>query len=414
MQTMIERLISRKVGREVKGGEFVVADVDLTFSHDGNRPQSIDIFQDMGGERVYDPERVKLVIDHAPSVPNRAAAVIHEAMRTFAEAHQVDLFGPGEGISHQILPEKGFVGPGDFVLGTDSHTCTFGAFNAFGVGVGSTDLAAAMLTGQTWLKVPETIRVELDGEMPADTSPKDIVLALIRLLGHDGATYKALEFGGNAIGQISVAGRMTMANMGIEMGAKAALFPYDDVLDTWLRKRRIRRQIQPVHAEDGADYERVIRLDVSKIQPQVAHHPRVDHVTDVEEAEGLPIHQAVIGTCTNGRLEDLRVAARIISGRKVAPSVRFFVTPASTEVYREALEEGIIRDLVESGAVIGVPGCSGCTGGGYFAIPADGERVITSANRNFIGRLGNRHAELYLASPATVAVSALYGKITLP
>ncbi len=411
-QTMIEKLISRKVGRKVKSGELVIASVDLLVSHDGNRPQATDIFKEMGGERVFDSSKVKLVIDHAPTFPNQAAASVHLDMRRFALEQGAEIIGPGEGICHQIIPEKGYVAPGDFVLGTDSHTCTYGAYNVFGTGVGSSDLAAAMLTGHIWLRVPETIRIELVGERKEGVSPKDIVLYIIKQLRADGATYMAIEYGGVGLKSISVAGRMTMANMAVEMGAKAGLFPCDDVLESWLKDRKITREYTPVEPDDDAIYEKVMIIDLSTIQPQVSLPSTVDRVADLSEAEGTRIDQAVIGTCANGRLEDLREAASILKGKQIYPGVRLFVTPASREVYLHSLHEGIISTLVEAGAIIGVPGCSGCTGGAHFAIPSDGEVVITSANRNFTGRLGNPKAQIYLASPATVAMSALHGKIS--
>jgi 3-isopropylmalate/(R)-2-methylmalate dehydratase large subunit len=413
-QTRIEKLISRKAGKPVKAGDLVVISVDLLVSHDGNRPQALDVFKEMGGDRVFDPSKVKLVIDHAPNVPNTSAASIHQSMRTFAAEQGLDLFGPGEGICRQIIPDKGFVVPGDFVLGTDSHTCTYGAFNVFGTGVGSSDLAAAMLTGETWLYVPETIKVELNGIPAPGITAKDIVLALVRIIRAEGATYQSLEFHGSALPHLSISGRMTIANMGVEMGAKAALFPADQVLLDWLDARGIKSSYEAVEADETASYTRVVTLDVSQMQPQISCHPSVENVKDLDELVGLPIQQAVIGTCTNGRLEDLREAAEVVKGRKVAQGVRFFVTPASRDIYINAMKEGIIATLMESGAVIGIPGCSGCTGGAHFAIPSDGDRVITTANRNFIGRLGNAKAELYLASASVVAASALTGNISAP
>jgi 3-isopropylmalate/(R)-2-methylmalate dehydratase large subunit len=413
-QTRIEKLISRKAGYPAYAGNLVIAKVDLLVSHDGNRPQALDIFKQMGGDRVFDPSKVKLVIDHAPSVPNSSAASIHQSMRSFSEEQSIELFGPGEGICHQIIPEKGYVVPGDFVLGTDSHTCTYGAFNVFGTGVGSSDLAAAMLMGETWLLVPKTIKVDLVGQPKPGISSKDIALALVGIIRAEGATYQALEFHGSALKHITVSGRMTIANMGVEMGAKAAIFPADQVLADWLNQRGNRQPFTPVEADEEATYSQVVTLDVSALKPQVSRHPSVESVSDMDALLGLPIHQAVIGTCANGRLEDLRVASEVVKGKKVAPGVRLFVTPASREIYIDALKEGIITALIEAGAVIGVPGCSGCTGGAHFAIPSDGERVITTANRNFIGRLGNANSELYLASPMIVAASALAGRISYP
>ncbi|MFZ5825862.1 MAG: 3-isopropylmalate dehydratase large subunit [Bacillota bacterium] len=410
-QTMAEKLLSRKAGRPVGAGELAVCAVDLTVAHDGNRPQSIDILRELGGNGPWDPERVKLVIDHAPTQPNQAAAAIHAGMRQFGREFGVEVLGPGEGICHQIIPERGYVSPGDLVLGTDSHTCTYGAYNMFGSGVGSSDLAAAMLTGTLWLKVPESIRIHVEGRLRPGVYAKDAILHLTRVMTADGATYAALEFDGPGLEHLSVGSRMTMANMAVEMGAKAGLFPYDRVLADWLAGRRLRRAPAPVAADPGATYQSELTLNLTDLEPQIACPHNVDNVRPVSEVAGTPIHQAVIGTCVNGRLEDIEEAARVLRGRRVHPEVRLFVTPASREVYLAAVRSGAIEVLLEAGAVMATPGCSGCTGGSHVAIPSDGENVISTANRNFIGRLGNPFASTYLASPAVVAAAAVAGKI---
>jgi 3-isopropylmalate/(R)-2-methylmalate dehydratase large subunit len=412
-QTMVEKLFSRKVPSRLDQGDLAIVNVDLMVCHDANRPQASDIFHDMGGVKVFDPSKVKLVIDHAPGVPNQSASKIHAQMRKFAAEQNAEVIGPGEGICHQVLAEKGCAVPGDFVLGTDSHTCTYGALNAVGTGVGTSDLAAALMTGKIWLRVPESIQVELKGSLPAGVYPKDIALEIIRKLRADGATYKALEFSGDAIKEISVSGRMTISNMAVEAGAKTAIFPYDDTLKTWLSEKGVVSKAQPVAADDDACYVENLVIDVSKLKPMIALPGQVENVVDGTESAGTPIHQAVIGTCTNGRLEDLREAASILYGKQIAEGVRLFITPASREIYLEALGEGIIEIFVKAGAVIGVPGCSGCSGGAHFAIPSDGDNVITAANRNFVGRLGNAKANIYLASPAVVALSAVHGEITI-
>lgn len=410
-QTMAEKLLSRKAGRTLEPGEIAVCAVDMAVAHDGNRPQSIDILRELGGNGPWDPDKVKLVIDHAPTQPNQTAAAIHDGMRRFGREFGVEVLGPGEGICHQIIPERGHVVPGDLVLGTDSHTCTYGAFNIFGTGVGSSDLAAAMLTGTLWLKVPESVLVWVEGELPPGVYAKDAVLHLTGRLGADGATYAALEFQGPGLAGLSVGSRMTMANMAVEMGAKVGLFPYDEVLERWLAGRPLRRAPAPVAADRGARYRAEITLDLSSLEPCVACPHNVDNVKPASAVAGTPIHQAVIGTCVNGRLEDLEEAAQVLRGRKVHPEVRLFVTPASREVYLAGLKSGAIEVLMDAGAVMATPGCSGCTGGSHVAVPADGENVISTANRNFLGRLGNPFANVYLASPAMVAAAAVAGKI---
>ncbi|MCT8140507.1 3-isopropylmalate dehydratase large subunit [Anaerobacillus sp. CMMVII] len=412
-KTMLEKILSFKSGTQVSSGELTIVDVDMLVSHDGNRPQATDVFYEMGGERVFDKDKVKLVIDHAPTVPNQTAAAIHAQMRQFADQQQVEIIGPGEGICHQVIAERGYVYPGNLLMGTDSHTCTYGALNMLGIGVGTSDLAAVMLTGKIWLKVPETIKVELTGEIPDGVYPKDIVLELIRVIRADGATYKALEFCGDALNSISIEGRMTISNMAVEAGAKTAIFPYDDILKSWLEKRQNIADHQPVYPDPDASYEHVITINVSELKSRIAIPDQVENVVS-SEALGIKINQAIIGTCVNGRLEDLEVAAHILKEKKLADDVRLFITPASREIYLQALEKGYIETFVKAGANIGIPGCSGCTGGAHFAIPSDGDVVITSANRNFVGRLGNPKASIYLASPAVVALSAINGKITFP
>ena len=411
-QTIAEKLLSRKAGRPLEAGDIAVCAVDLAVAHDGNRPQSIDILRELGGARPWDPARVKLVIDHAPTQPNLAAAAIHDGMRRFAREYDVEILGPGEGVCHQIIPERGDAAPGDLVLGTDSHTCTYGALNAFGTGVGSSDLAAVFLTGTLWLKVPESIYVDLAGHCGPGVYAKDAILALASRLGADGATYAALEFHGDALTGLSVAGRMTMANMAVELGAKAGVFPCDEVLGHWLAERNTARPADPVAPDAGARYASRLRLDLASLEPQVACPHNVDNVRSISDVAGTPIKEAVIGTCTNGRLEDLAVAAGVLADRRIHRDVRLFVTPASRAIYLAALRAGIIETLLEAGAIINQPGCGACTGGSHVGVPSDGENVVTTANRNFKGRLGNPKANLFLASPATVAASALAGRLT--
>lgn len=413
-QTLAEKLLSAKVGRTVEAGELVVCPVDVCMAHDGNRPLVTDVFVRLGAERVFDPERIKFVFDHAPSSHIPLAAQVQRDMCTFAREQGIEVIEVGEGICHQVLPERGHVVPGDVVVGTDSHTTTLGAFHAFATGVGSTDLAVVMKTGRIWLKVPSSVRVILRGRLRAGVYAKDVALALLRALTANGATYKALEFDGPALAHLGVGERMTLANLAMEMGAKAALFPCDAVLTEWLRQRPTRRPWQVFTPDPDARYDRVVELDLDQLEPLVAAPHRPDNVHPLKAYAGLPVQVAIIGTCVNGRYEDLREAARILRGRRVAKGVRLYVTPASREVYRRCLAEGVIADLMEAGAVIGVPGCSGCTAASGFGLPAPGERVISSGNRNFKGRLGTPEAEVFLASPAAVATAALTGCITDP
>ena len=326
------------------------------------------------------------------------------------------MYDIGEGVCHQLVPEKGHVGPGSLVIGADSHTCTYGALNAFATGVGSTDLAAALISGKMWFKVPESIRFVCRGRLPAGVYSKDLILYLIGQVTADGATYMAAEYTGEAIAALSVDARFTIANMAIEMGAKAGLMEADDKVWDWVREHRVpsgRGSFEAVSPDPEAVYARVLEYDVSGLEPQVAKPHQVDNVAPVGEVAGIAIQQAVLGTCTNGRLEDLRIAAGILKGRRVHPEVRFIVAPASRRIFLEAMDEGIIQELVRSGAAVVTPGCGPCVGT-HNGIPADGENVISTANRNFKGRMGNSNAFIYLASPATVAASALAGAIADP
>ncbi len=410
--TIAEKVFSNHCGREVRAGELVVSEVDFMMGQDGTSPLAIKAFRELGGEKVLDPARVALVIDHSSPSPLEGVSNLHAMMRAFAAEQGLVIYDVGCGVCHCLLPEQGHVAPGDIVIGADSHTTTYGAINAFSTGVGSTDLAAAMLTGKLWFKVPSTLRLELRGELPAGVYSKDVALFLAGELTADGATYLAVEYGGEAIGSLSVEARFTISNMAVEMGAKAGLMEADDKTIAWL-SGRVTRPFTPAAPDADAVYERVEEYDLSALTPQVAEPHRVDNVRPVEEVEGIPIQEAVIGTCTNGRLEDLEVAARILAGRRVSPGVRLIVAPASRQVFLEAMEKGVVQRLIEAGAVFVTPGCGPCVGT-HNGVPSDGERVISTANRNFKGRMGNAEAFIYLASPATVAASAVAGKITDP
>ncbi|NPV58243.1 MAG: 3-isopropylmalate dehydratase large subunit [Actinobacteria bacterium] len=411
-KTMAEKIFAAHCGREVAAGELVVAEVDFMMGQDGTSPLAIRAFRELGGSQVKDPSRVALVIDHSAPSPLEGVSNLHAMMRDFAREQGVGLYDVGSGVCHCLLPEQGHVAPGDIVIGADSHTTTYGAINAFSTGVGSTDLAAAMLTGKLWFKVPESLRLELRGKLREGVYSKDVALFLAGELTADGATYMAVEYAGEVISSLSVEARFTISNMAVEMGAKAGIMEADEKTLTWM-KGRVSRAFKPAEPDRDARYREVREFDLGDLVPMVAEPHRVDAVRPVEEVEGTPVQEAVIGTCTNGRLEDLEVAARILAGRRVSPEVRLIVAPASRQVFMEAMEKGIVRALVEAGAAFVTPGCGPCVGT-HNGVPADGETVISTANRNFKGRMGNANAFIYLASPATVAASAVAGKITDP
>ncbi len=411
-KTIIEKILSAHSGCDAAAGDIVLAKVDYVMGQDGTSPLAIKAFREMEVDKVFDPAKVAMVIDHSAPSPNEGVSALHKLMREFSGEQGITLYDIGEGVCHQLMPERGHVGAGDLVIGADSHTCTYGALNAFSTGVGSTDLAAAMATGKLWFKVPETIRFECNGVLPPGVFAKDLILYLIGQVTADGATYKAAEYAGEAISALSVDARMTVSNMAIEMGAKAGLMEPDDKLKEWLAAHG-RTDWNPVWPDPDAVYHQVLRYDVSNLEPQVAKPHTVDNVSPISEVAGTPIQQAVIGTCTNGRLEDLRIAASILAGRKTHPNVRLIVAPASRTVLLEAIKEGIISTLVEAGAAVVTPGCGPCVGT-HNGVPSDGENVISTANRNFKGRMGNSNAFIYLASPATVAASAIAGEIADP
>jgi len=409
-KTMAEKILGRHARREVSAGEIVVADIDFLMSHDGNRPLSIQVFSDMWGKKLFDPKRFIFAIDHAPSSPTQVVANLHKQIRAFVREQGCLFYEAGEGSCHQLMVERGHALPGELVIGTDSHTTTYGAINCFSTGVGASDLAAAMISGKLWFKVPETIRFILNGRIPKGVYSKDLMLHMIGAITVDGATYKAAEYVGEAIRELSVDARLTISNMAVEMGAKAGLMEADEKTLAWLENRAT-RPFEPAFSDPDATFANVLEFDVSKLGPQIAKPHQVDNVVPVEEVLGTPIQQANLVACTNSRLEDLEAAASILAGKRVHPDVTMYVTPASNRVQMEALRKGILQSLMEAGAIVGVPGCGGCSGGANFAIAADGNNVITTANRNFRGRVANPEAFLFLASPATVAASALEGRI---
>jgi methanogen homoaconitase large subunit len=378
-------------------------------SHDGTSVLAIRSFREMGSEKVWDPDRVVVPYDHIVPANNETAADLQREVRNWAREQNIShFFDCGTGVCHQVFPEQGFALPGTLLVGADSHSCTYGAFGAFGTGVGATDMAEIYSAGRLWFRVPETIGIKVEGRLAPFVSAKDIALQVIGDLGADGATYKAVEYIGPAIEGLSISGRMTLCNLGVEMGAKAAIVPPDEKTDEWLRGRA--RQPYTQVFSDPDSYQQQYDYDIAELEPQVAAPFRVDNVRPVSELAGLKIDQAFIGTCTNGRLEDLEAAAGILKGKKVR--ARTLVIPASREVLLDALKRGIIQTLVEAGAMIGPPGCGPCLGA-HMGVLAEGEVCVSTSNRNFPGRMG-KGGLVYLASPATVAASALQGRLAVP
>jgi 3-isopropylmalate/(R)-2-methylmalate dehydratase large subunit len=413
-RTISEKILSAKSGIPARAGDVVVCDVDLVLGTDASAPMAIDYFERMGGTRVHDPARVLFALDHYAPPSSARTAGFHEQVRAFARARGVRVYEVGEGISHQIAVERGHVRPGQLVIGADSHTVTCGALNAFATGVGSSDLAAAMLTGQLWLRVPETIRVVLGGARPAWLAAKDVALAIVSALGAGGAEYHALELGGPAAHAFSLDDRLVVSNLAVEAGAKAALWDADDVLLTYLRSRGTDRG-EPVFADAHARYARQLVVDVGALTPRVALPHSPGNVVSIDEAPETPIHMVFLGTCTGGRVADYHEALAILErgGGRLAAGVQLVVTPASREVERQLAADGTLDRLARMGAVITTPGCGACCGTSGV-IPEDGMNVLSTANRNFKARMGNATASIYLASPAACAAAALTGRITDP
>jgi 3-isopropylmalate/(R)-2-methylmalate dehydratase large subunit len=415
-KTIAEKILSNHSGRDAKAGDIVIADLDFLIGQDGTSGVAIDSFRKMsaggGARKVFDPQKIAIIIDHSSPSPNEGVSAIHKKIREFAKEQGITLYDIGCGVCHQLTPEQGHVVPGDLVIGADSHTCTYGALNVFSTGIGSTDLAAGMISGKLWFKVPETMKVVYQGKMPKGVYSKDLVLNLIGRIGADGATYLALEIAGRAIDEMSVDARFTISNMAIECGAKAGLMNADAKVLEWV-KQHGRKQPHPQGADKDAVYKQVVEIDVTKLEPQIAKPHQVDNTCGVSEVAGTPVQQGLIGTCTNGRLEDFQIAAKILKGKKVKEGTRLIVAPSSKEILMAMIEDGTYQALIESGAVAVTPGCGPCVGT-HNGVPSDGENVISTANRNFLGRMGNRNAFIYLGSPATVAASMIEGQIADP
>ena len=407
-KTIVEKIAAKASGDTgAVAGDIVNAKVSFLMTNDAVGELTVEAFEKLGGI-PWDSEKIAVILDHYVPATTEDAARTHKLLRDFSRKHGLRLFDQ-KGVCHQLMLEN-FVSPGDLVIGTDSHTCTYGGIGAFATGVGSTDAAAAMATGEIWLKIPETIRIELTGELSPHVHPKDIILNVIGSLGADGATYKALQFSGDGTGAISNAGRFTICNMAVEAGAKTGIFEPDSVTKQFVSGRG--REGVFFESDADAQYCRDLKVDLGKLTPQISRPWSVDNVVAVEEAQGTPIEQAFVGSCTNGRIEDLRVTARILDGKTIHPEVRMLITPASQEVYRQAVSEGLIETFIRAGAVVCNPGCSACFGG--QGMLWEDEVCIGSHNRNFRARMGHKNSKVYLASVETVAVSAIAGRIEDP
>ncbi|MCS7114685.1 MAG: homoaconitase large subunit [Nitrososphaerota archaeon] len=406
-----EKILAKASGKkEVAPKEIVEAKVDVVMVNDLTGPLAVEAFKKIGVSRVWDNKRIVIVLDHLAPASSERAAELHKIMRNFAWEQGIEgFYDVGEGVCHQVMVEKGYVKPGGLIVGADSHTCMYGALGAFATGIGSTEAAAVFATGGIWLKVPEAIKINVEGALKKLVTPKDLILHIIGEIGADGAIYKSIEFSGSTIRDMSMDGRMTMCNMVVEMGAKNGIVEPDETTLSYLNIN----SAEPLKSDSNAQYEKILEIDAANLEPQVACPHSVDNVKNVREVAGVGVDQAFIGSCTNGRIEDLRLAAQILKGKKVNKRTRLLVIPASREIYMQALKEGLVEIFLKAGAVVCNPTCGPCLGGHLGILAAD-EVCISSSNRNFIGRMGSTKAHVYLASPATVAASALTGKITDP
>jgi 3-isopropylmalate/(R)-2-methylmalate dehydratase large subunit len=411
-----EKILAKASGKKVvHSGEIVDANVDIVMIHDLTGPLAVEAFKKIGTSKVWDNKKVVVILDHQVPAESVKAAELHKTMRNFAQTQNLPLYDVGRGgVCHQVMPEQGHVTPGTVILGADSHTCTYGAFGAFATGIGSTEAAAVMATGKIWLKVPSAIKIPVTGKFKKYVTPKDLILNIIGKLSVDGAIYKSAEFTGPTIQSMSIAGRMTVCNMAVEMGAKNGIIAPDQITQEFLQgKIPVMPDFKALQSDKDAEYERTVEFDVSNMEPQVACPSSVDNVKPISEVGDVPVDQVFIGSCTNGRLEDLRIAAQVLKGKKVKDGVRALVIPASQVVWRDALKEGLLDIFTAAGAIVCGPACGPCLGG-HIGLLAAEETCISSSNRNFIGRMGSTKANVYLASPATVAASAVTGKITDP
>ncbi len=415
----LHQILARAAGREkVKPGEFIVAKVDLAEINDLYL-QVLLSFKEMGGDKVWDPQKITFVMDHYAPAPTIKAAENQRKMREFAKEQGIKhFFDINRGVCHQVMPEEGLVWPGMILVATDSHTTTHGAFGAFSTGIGATDMAAVLLTGEIWLRVPEIIKINIEGKIRKGIMAKDIILYIISQLGTDIALYKAIEFDGEVVKELSLDERLVLCNMSVEMGAKATYIRPDEkvrkyLLDVNQKKHKEYEEIKRSDEEISEDYESIYDFDISNLEPQVALPHRVDNVVAVSQVAGKPIHQALIGTCTGGRINDIKIAAQILKGRKIASSIRLLIVPASNKILEKCIELGYIQDLLYAGATLATPSCGPCLGA-HEGVLAPGENCISTSSRNFPGRMGSTDAKIFLSSPATVAASSIKGAITDP
>jgi 3-isopropylmalate/(R)-2-methylmalate dehydratase large subunit len=412
---IFEKILARASGRpETKPGDIVDARIDVAMIHDLTGPMTVQSWNKIGLAKVWDPSRIVVIFDHlVPPSTEHAAKVQNEVRKFVAEQGIPNFYEMGRGgVCHQVMPEKGHVRPGELIVGADSHTVTYGAFGAFATGIGSTEMAAVFATGKLWFRVPKAIKIQARGTLGEFVMGKDLVLDVIGKLGISGANYRGLEFTGEAVDRMSIDGRMTLCNMSIEAGAKAGIVPPDHRTINYLQGRA-KASFTPIVSDQGAAYERELVLDAAALGPQVALPSSLEQIRPVEEVVGTKVDQGFVGSCTNGRIEDYRVAARILRGKKIGRNVRLIITPASQEVYRQCLREGLLETFIESNAIVTNPGCGSCIGI-HLGVLGPGDVCISSSNRNFIGRMGSVEAKIFLASPATVAASMLRGEITDP
>jgi 3-isopropylmalate/(R)-2-methylmalate dehydratase large subunit len=411
-ETIVQKLFRNRLGRPVKPGEIVVVDIDLAYAHDGTGPLAIDAFQELGSSKVHNPSKIRFVIDHASPSPNEGASNLQIKLRKFANENNIKVYEVGEGICHQVIPENETLRPGMMIVGADSHTVTLGAFSLFATGIGSTDFAEVMTSGKLWFKIPEAMKVSLTGRLSPGVMSKDLILRIIGDVGADGATYMSVEFRGDGVKTLSMASRMTVCNMVVEMGAKNGIFPLDEVTAKHVDMSSLRDE-SVFKPDENAEYAMNLNYRLDELKPVVAAPHNVDNVKPVKELEGLEVNQVFIGSCTNGREEDFEIAAKILSKKGVKKGVRCIAIPASRKVFLNLLKKGIIDKLVSAGCIVTHSTCGPCLGV-HFGILGSGEVAVSTSNRNFRGRMGNPESSIYLASPATAAASAVEGVITDP
>jgi len=411
-KTLAEKILSEKSGKDAVPGDLVTVPVDFVFGQDGTFPLAIQQMEkDLGTRKVFDPKKVGAICDHASPSPSEQVSNVHIFMRKFARENGIHFFENGDGICHQIVAER-FAAPGKIVIGADSHTCTHGALTAFATGMGSTDVGAIMAYGMTWLRVPDTMKVRIEHDLPKYVTSKDVFLNIVKEITADGATYMSMEYMGSTVDKMSVESRLVLSNMSVEAGAKVGLCPADARVKEYLKEHGRENEYRKIEADKDAVYADELDIDASKLEPYIALPHRVDNVKPVSEVTGMHLDSVCIGSCTNGRIEDLAVAAKILKGKKAHPDCRLVVYPASRQVLSEAIKLGYIETLVEAGAAVGAPGCGFCIG--RTVALGDGEKVLSTQNRNFKGRMGNNKSEIYLSNVPVAAVSAIYGKITDP